>query len=152
MFSMLHPLDEITPIVCKSGGLFGSRVQYVSDHTMRIVFTSADPSIVMTYDTVQGSHTVWALRKVKTEEQNAVLKYTDQLGTPQHGLMNSSLTAHLRSVSKGDSPAASPFQNYSSLHSQSRSLSSPSIHSRSHSPSISNMAALSTIDSMVLYM
>ncbi|XP_069625312.1 anaphase-promoting complex subunit 1 isoform X3 [Ranitomeya imitator] len=150
MFSMLHPLDEITPIVCKSGGLFGSRVQYVSDHTMRIVFTSADPSIVMTYDTVQGSHTVWALRKVKTEEQNAVLKYTDQLGTPQHGLMNSSLTAHLRSVSKGDSPAASPFQNYSSLHSQSRSLSSPSIHSRSHSPSISNMAALSRSHSPAL--
>ncbi|XP_073401268.1 anaphase-promoting complex subunit 1-like isoform X2 [Dendrobates tinctorius] len=150
MFSMLHPLDEITPIVCKSGGLFGSRVQYVSDHSMQIVFTSAVPSIVMTYDTVQGSHTVWALRKVKTEEQNAVLKYTDQLGTPQHGLMNSSLTAHLRSVSKGDSPAASPFQNYSSLHSQSRSLSSPSIHSRSHSPSISNMAALSRSHSPAL--
>jgi anaphase-promoting complex subunit 1 len=35
---------------------------------------------------------------------------------------------------------ASPFQNYSSIHSQSRSASSPSLHSRS--PSISNMAAL----------
>ncbi|XP_056423181.1 anaphase-promoting complex subunit 1 [Hyla sarda] len=151
MFSMLHPLDEITPLVCRSGGIFGStRVQYVSDHTLRIVFTNADPSIVMTYDTVQGSHTVWALRKVKSEEQSAVLKYPDQLGTPQHGMMNSSLTAHLRSVSKGDSPTASPFQNYSSLHSQSRSVGSPSIHSRSHSPSISNMAALSRSHSPAL--
>ncbi|KAG9468650.1 hypothetical protein GDO78_022271 [Eleutherodactylus coqui] len=152
MFSMLHPLDEIAPLVCRSGGMFGStRVQYVSDHTMRIVFTNVEPSIVMTYDTVQSSHTVWALRKVKSEEQNAVLKYPDQLGTPQHGMtMNSSLTAHLRSVSKGDSPTASPFQNYSSLHSQSRSVSSPGIHSRSHSPSISNMAALSRSHSPAL--
>ncbi|KAM4693876.1 anaphase-promoting complex subunit 1 [Discoglossus pictus] len=151
MFSMLHPLDEITPLVCRSGGIFGnSRVQYVSDNTLRIVFTNADPSIVMTYDTVQCTHTVWALRKVKPEEQNVVLKYQDQMGTPQHGMCGSSLTAHLRSVSKADSPAASPFQNYSSLHSQSRSVSSPSIHSRSHSPSISNMAALSRSHSPAL--
>ncbi|PIO35329.1 hypothetical protein AB205_0200760, partial [Aquarana catesbeiana] len=108
MFSMLHPLDEITPLVCKSGGIFASsRVQYVSDNTLRIVFSNADPSIVMTYDTVQGAHTVWALRKVKSE-------------------------------------------NYSSIHSQSRSVSSPSIHSRSHSPSISNMAALSRSHSPAL--
>ncbi|XP_068088385.1 anaphase-promoting complex subunit 1 isoform X1 [Hyperolius riggenbachi] len=151
MFSMLHPLDEITPLVCRSGGIFGSsRLQYVSDHTLRIVFTNTDPSIVMTYDTVQGSHTVWALRKVKSEEQNAVLKYPDLLGTPQHGTINSSLTAHLHSVSKVDSPTASPFQNYSPIHGQSRSVSSPSIHSRSHSPSISNMAALSRSHSPAL--
>ncbi|XP_053552431.1 anaphase-promoting complex subunit 1, partial [Bombina bombina] len=143
MFSMLHPLDEITPLVCRSGGVFGNaRIQYVSDNTLRIVFTNTDPSIVMTYDTLQCLHTVWALRKVKPEEQNVVLKYADQLGTPQHGVTAGSLAAHLRSVSKGESPMASPFQNYSSLHSQSRSVSSPSIHSRSHSPSISNMAAL----------
>ncbi|KAJ7428980.1 hypothetical protein WISP_00325 [Willisornis vidua] len=68
MFSMLHPLDEITPLVWKSGGVFGSaRVQYVADHALRIVFLSSDPSIVMTYDTVQGLHTVWALRRVKPE-------------------------------------------------------------------------------------
>ncbi|KAM8947728.1 anaphase-promoting complex subunit 1 isoform 2-T2 [Pelodytes ibericus] len=147
MFSMLHPLDEITPLVCRSGGIFGSsRVQYVSDHTLRIVFTYSDPSIVMTYDTVQSSHTVWALRKVKPEEQTCVLKYPDHLGTPQCGMTNSSLTAHLRSVS----PTASPFQNYSSIHSQSRSVSSPNIHSRSHSPSISNMAALSRSHSPAL--
>ena len=49
-------------------GVFGSsRVQYVADHTLRIVFLSADPSIVMTYDTVQSLHTVWALRRVKPE-------------------------------------------------------------------------------------
>ncbi|XP_010212840.1 PREDICTED: anaphase-promoting complex subunit 1-like [Tinamus guttatus] len=149
MFSMLHPLDEVTPLVCKSGGVFGSaRVQYVADYTMRIVFLNAEPSIMMTYDTVQSLHTVWALRRVKPEEQTTVLKFAEQLGTPQHVATSSSLTAHLRSLSKGDSPVASPFQNYSSLHSQSRSVSSPSTQSRS--PSISNMAALSRSHSPAL--
>uniref|UniRef100_A0A8D0PGE7 Anaphase-promoting complex subunit 1 n=1 Tax=Sus scrofa TaxID=9823 RepID=A0A8D0PGE7_PIG len=149
MFSMLHPLDEITPLVCKSGSLFGSsRVQYVVDHAMKIVFLSTDPSIVMTYDTVHGLHSVWTLRRVKTEEENVVLKFSEQGGTPQHVATSSSLTAHLRSLSKGDSPVASPFQNYSSIHSQSRSTSSPSLHSRS--PSISNMAALSRAHSPAL--
>lgn len=69
-----------------------------------------------------------------------VLKFSEQLGTPQNVAASSSLTAQLRSLSKGDSPMASPFQNYSSIHSQSRSVSSPSMQSRS--PSISNMAAL----------
>ena len=50
--------------------MFGSaRVQYVADYTLRIVFLSAEPSIVMTYDTVQSLHTVWALRRVKPEVQ-----------------------------------------------------------------------------------
>uniref|UniRef100_A0A8U8B5V0 Anaphase-promoting complex subunit 1 n=1 Tax=Geospiza parvula TaxID=87175 RepID=A0A8U8B5V0_GEOPR len=149
MFSMLHPLDEITPLVWKSGGVFGSsRVQYVADHTLRIVFLSADPSIVMTYDTVQSLHTVWALRRVKPEEQSLVLKFPEQGGTPQHMATSSSLTAHLRSLSKGDSPVGSPFQNYSSIHSQSRSSSSPNLQSRS--PTISNMAALSRSHSPAL--
>ncbi|XP_030051793.1 anaphase-promoting complex subunit 1 [Microcaecilia unicolor] len=153
LFSMLHPLDEITPLVCKSGGVFGcARVQYVAEPTMKTVFTTNEPSIIMTYDTVQNVHSVWALRRVKPEEQNVVLKYPDQQGTPQHVSTSNSLTAHIWSVSKGDSPAPSPFQNYPSMHSQSRSASSPSIHSRSHSPSISNMAALSRSHSPALGM
>uniref|UniRef100_H3ATJ7 Anaphase-promoting complex subunit 1 n=1 Tax=Latimeria chalumnae TaxID=7897 RepID=H3ATJ7_LATCH len=151
MFSMLHPLDEIAPLVCKSGGTFGpSRVQYVADHTLKIVFTSTKPSIIMIYDTVQCLHVVWALRKVKPEEQNAVLKFSEQVGTPQHLTTSSSLAAHFKSVSKGESPTSSPFQNYSSIHSQSRSTSSPSVLSRCHSPSISNMAAVSRSHSPAL--
>uniref|UniRef100_A0A8D2NR13 Anaphase-promoting complex subunit 1 n=1 Tax=Zosterops lateralis melanops TaxID=1220523 RepID=A0A8D2NR13_ZOSLA len=148
MFSMLHPLDEITPLVWKSGVFGSSRVQYVADHTLQIVFLSADPSIVMTYDTVQSLHMVWALRRVKPEEQSLVLKFPEQGGTPQHMATSSSLTAHLRSLSKGDSPGGSPFQNYSSIHSQSRSGSSPNLQSRS--PTISNMAALSRSHSPAL--
>lgn len=80
------------------------------------------------------------------KEESAVLKFSEQGGTPQAAAPSSSLTANLRSLSKGDSPVASPFQNYSSIHSQSRSTSSPSLHSRS--PSISNMAALRWVSSV----
>ncbi|KTG43188.1 hypothetical protein cypCar_00046767, partial [Cyprinus carpio] len=67
LFSMLHPLDEIAPVVCKSTGLFESRLQYVSDSALRVVFTCHEPSIIMTYDTQQCTHTIWSLRKVTPE-------------------------------------------------------------------------------------
>ncbi|GCC32344.1 hypothetical protein chiPu_0010805 [Chiloscyllium punctatum] len=145
MFSMLHPLDEIAPLVCKpTGGVTNiTRVQYVADYTLKIIFSSSAPSIIVTYDTAQCLHAVWALRKIKTEEQNTVLRCPSTAGTPQQIVTSSSLTAHLRSVSKGESPIASPFQNFSSFPGQNRSTVSPGAHSRSHSPSISNMAALS---------
>ncbi|MED6286718.1 hypothetical protein CHARACLAT_009051 [Characodon lateralis] len=163
VFSMLHPLDEIAPIVCKPSGLFeGSRVQYVSDSNMKIVFTCCQPSIVVSYDTVQGTHTVWALRKVTHDERSMVLRFpAEPAGTPLGLMASGFLTSHLRNASHVDSPggsgaaglgsgvgissALSSPLHYSALHShQSRIMtSSPGAHSRVPSPSISNMAALS---------
>ncbi|KAJ8250814.1 hypothetical protein COCON_G00227360 [Conger conger] len=147
VFSMLHPLDEIAPVVCRSTGLFeASRVQYVSDSALRIVFSSCEPSLIMTYDTLQCAHTVWALRKVSSEEQLMVLK-PEQVATPQNLMAPSFLNTHLRNVSKMESPA-SPFPSYS-LHAQGRmtssppGLPSPTWPPSAHSPAISNMAALS---------
>ncbi|XP_006783633.1 anaphase-promoting complex subunit 1 [Neolamprologus brichardi] len=164
VFSMLHPLDEIAPVVCKPAGLFeGSRVQYVSDSAMKIVFTCCQPSIVVSYDTVQGIHSVWTLRKVTHDERSTVLRCpAEPVGTPLGLMASGFLTSHLRNVSRLDSPggtgpsghglgtgtsavgSSSPL-HYSALHShQSRIVtSSPGTHSRVHSPSISNMAALS---------
>ncbi|KAK1905988.1 Anaphase-promoting complex subunit 1 [Dissostichus eleginoides] len=165
VFSMLHPLDEIAPIVCKPTGLFeSSRVQYASEATMKIMFSCCQPSIVVSYDTVQGIHSVWALRIVTQDERSSVLRCTaDPVGTPLGLMASGLLTSHLRNISRLDSPGgsgatglgpgtatscaigtSSPL-HYSALHShQSRIMtSSPGIHSRVHSPSISNMAALS---------
>uniref|UniRef100_A0A3Q2CTV5 Anaphase-promoting complex subunit 1 n=1 Tax=Cyprinodon variegatus TaxID=28743 RepID=A0A3Q2CTV5_CYPVA len=142
VFSMLHPLDEIAPIVCKPSGLFSSsRVQYVSDSNMKIVFTCCEPSLVISYDTVQGTHTVWALRRVTHDECSMVLSCpADPDGTPLGLMASGFLTSHLRNSSHLDSPL-----HYSALHShQGRFMtSSPGAHSRVHSPTISNMAALS---------
>uniref|UniRef100_UPI0037E7A35D anaphase-promoting complex subunit 1 n=1 Tax=Semicossyphus pulcher TaxID=241346 RepID=UPI0037E7A35D len=159
VFSMLHPLDEIAPLVCKPTGLFeGSRVQYASDATMKIAFSCCQPSLVVFYDTVQGIHSVWALRKVTHDERSTVLRCPSEPVSTPLGLMASGvLTSHLRNISRLDSPggsgptgtscavgAGSPL-HYSTLHThQSRIMtSSPGFHSRVHSPSISNMAALS---------
>lgn len=46
------------------GHFEGSRVQYASDATMTIVFSCCQPSLVVSYDTVQAIHSVWVLRKV----------------------------------------------------------------------------------------
>uniref|UniRef100_A0A3P8R8S0 Anaphase-promoting complex subunit 1 n=1 Tax=Astatotilapia calliptera TaxID=8154 RepID=A0A3P8R8S0_ASTCA len=143
VFSMLHPLDEIAPVVCKPAGLFeGSRVQYVSDSAMKIVFTCCQPSIVVSYDTVQGIHSVWTLRKVTHDERSTVLRCpAEPVGTPLGLMASGFLTSHLRNVSRHDSPVEQPNQVISR---RSRIVSSsPGTHSRVHSPSISNMAALS---------
>uniref|UniRef100_A0A8C7YWB1 Anaphase-promoting complex subunit 1 n=1 Tax=Oryzias sinensis TaxID=183150 RepID=A0A8C7YWB1_9TELE len=152
LFSMLHPLDEIAPVVCRSGGLIqGSCVQYACDSTMKVLFTSSQPSMVVSYDPMQGTHSVWALRKVTHDERSTVLRYPTEPGGTLLGLMASGfLTSHLRNTSRLDSPggcgtAGGPGTGSSILHShQSRIVtSSPGVHSRVHSPNISNMAALS---------
>ncbi|XP_062851927.1 anaphase-promoting complex subunit 1 [Trichomycterus rosablanca] len=143
LFSMLHPLDEIAPVVSRSTGLFESqRLQYVSDNALRVVFSCEDPSIIMTYDTLQCTHTIWALRRVTPEEQSTVLKCPGQDGPAQTpSAAPTFFGTHLRSMSRLDSPG-SPLHCHA-LHNQSRIPASPVLHSRAHSPSISNMAALS---------
>ena len=132
VFSMLHPLDEIAPVVCKPTGMThthththtlthkhrhthtdtdththiqtkrrktrisaifdlilsvcvffpglfeGSRVQYASDSTMKIVFSCSQPSLIVSYDTLQGIHSVWALRKVTPDVSDDTDTYTNK--------------------------------------------------------------------------
>lgn len=83
--------------MCDFSGLFeGSHVQYASDATMKIVFSCCQPSVVVSYDTVQGIHSVWALRKVTQD----VSEYTDiHIQTQRVYLsLTSSLLPPIRSV------------------------------------------------------
>uniref|UniRef100_A0A8D3DCQ7 Anaphase-promoting complex subunit 1 n=1 Tax=Scophthalmus maximus TaxID=52904 RepID=A0A8D3DCQ7_SCOMX len=141
LFSMLHPLDEIAPVVCKPAGLFeGSRVQYASESSMKILFSCCQPSIVVSYDTIQGIHIVWALRKVTNDV--SVLA-PEPVGTPLGLMASGFLTSHLRNISRLDSPGGSGAAGALHSHQSRMMTSSPGLHSRVHSPSISNMAALS---------
>uniref|UniRef100_A0A2K6DAI7 Anaphase-promoting complex subunit 1 n=1 Tax=Macaca nemestrina TaxID=9545 RepID=A0A2K6DAI7_MACNE len=119
LFSSLQNITAWDLCVCV--GIFGSsRVQYVVDHAMKIVFLNTDPSIVMTYDAVQNVHSVWTLRRVKSEVRRKARR-----GTPQNVATSSSLTAHLRRVH-----SFSGVQRFNiSSHNQS-----PKRHSISHSP------------------
>ncbi|KAM9809546.1 anaphase-promoting complex subunit 1 [Syngnathus typhle] len=165
LFSMLHPIDEVAPVVYKPSGPFdSSRVEYMTESSSKIVFTCCQPSVIVTYDSEHGIHSVWRLRKVTSEERSMVLSclaepFAEPLGFQATGL----LMSHLRNHSRLDTPCGSKAarfnpgagasgviganspHHYSTVHShQSRTLmSSPVMHSRVHSPGISKMAAVS---------
>ncbi|KAF3841859.1 hypothetical protein F7725_023810 [Dissostichus mawsoni] len=118
-------LDEIAPIVCK-------------------------PTVV-SYDTVQGIHSVWALRIVTQDERSSVLRCTaDPVGTPLALMASGLLTSHLRNISRLDSPEAlchwyqlsSPLQRSAQPPEQNHDVFTRDTLPSSL-PSISNMAALS---------
>uniref|UniRef100_A0A672FSP0 Anaphase-promoting complex subunit 1 n=1 Tax=Salarias fasciatus TaxID=181472 RepID=A0A672FSP0_SALFA len=131
VFSMLHPLDEIAPVVCKHTG---SHVQYLSDCTMKIVFTCCQPSIVVSYDTLQGTHAVWALRKVTNDVSDYTHSHAHTYSCLSHLFLSSSCTVG------GSSPL---YHNALHRHQSRIMTSSPGLHSRVQSQNISNMAALS---------
>lgn len=66
-------------------------MQYASDTTMTIVFSCCQPSLVVSYDTVQGIHSVWVLRKVTTD----VSDHTDTHTKKQTQRVCLSLTSSL---------------------------------------------------------
>lgn len=63
-FSLTHPLDDVTPILVKSH----QGLQYYNDSDLQIIFASANPSIVFTYDWKLGIHSLWKLRKTTRDE------------------------------------------------------------------------------------
>ena len=43
------------------------KVSYLTDNTQHVVFSSQDPSLVLTYDTMVGVHSAWRIRKARTD-------------------------------------------------------------------------------------
>ncbi|XP_043478595.1 anaphase-promoting complex subunit 1 [Leptopilina heterotoma] len=62
-FSLMHPLDEICPLLIKHGS-----ISYMCDSSQKIVFTSSEPSLAVIYDTKTGLHSVYKIRKATPEE------------------------------------------------------------------------------------
>ncbi|XP_052768449.1 anaphase-promoting complex subunit 1-like isoform X2 [Mya arenaria] len=150
VFSMLHPLDEVAPVIIKTGGTVGvTKTSYLTDNTRHIVFTSEDPSLIFTYDTMTGVHSAWKVRKARQEECEAVSNTWDHnnshMFTPGQNFNQSSsnLSRLYGSMSGVASPMVSPMRNYSGRintphlmsHSQSPlTISQPGIDRRSQSP------------------
>ncbi|KAK0145167.1 Anaphase-promoting complex subunit 1 [Merluccius polli] len=141
VFSMLHPLDEVAPVVWRPAAV-SEGVQYMCDSSLKLVFSSLQPSILLCFDTTRGTHSIWALRTVTPQERSAVVRCPPD----QSSLAPGFFTSHLRNASPLDSPSG-PATTSSTLpyagHHNRIMTSSPGAHSRVHSPSISNMAALS---------
>lgn len=63
IFSLSHPLDEVCPVAISQGS-----VHLLDDPALTVVFTSEDPSICMVYNSHTAHHSVYRIRKVRTEE------------------------------------------------------------------------------------
>ncbi|XP_048246060.1 anaphase-promoting complex subunit 1-like [Haliotis rufescens] len=144
LFSMLHPLDEVAPIITKTSGGGGSpKVGYMTDNTQHLVFTSTNPSLAFTYDTELGLHSVWRIRSARADEQSTLSVALDNTsflhlmsGTPGHNQSSSNHSRFFTNIS-GQSPCVSPLRSFSGR------ISSPAGLSRMQSPSVTNMAAVS---------
>uniref|UniRef100_A0A0P4WJL7 Uncharacterized protein n=1 Tax=Scylla olivacea TaxID=85551 RepID=A0A0P4WJL7_SCYOL len=117
-YSLLHPLDEINPLLYRAGFSGSSHPSYMSDLAQQAVFMSQDPSICILYNSVNNSHTIWKIRRAKTEENNLIF----QSGV-QPSLNNTPITSLLSSAA-----------SYTQLHSYSHSHSFSQNHSNMTSP------------------
>lgn len=152
VFSMLHPLDEVAPVITKTSAVNGyPKISYLTDNTQHIVFTSIEPSLVFTYDTMIGVHSIWRVRKARTDECSSVCatfetSFLQPAGHTTSMGLNLSASNHSRFISNlsSQSPSVSPMRNFSGR------ISSPGvgfIRSQSQSPAVNTMAAVSRAQS-----
>ncbi|KAK7071553.1 Anaphase-promoting complex subunit 1, partial [Halocaridina rubra] len=78
LYSLLHPLNEINPLLSRSGYSGSGGPAYMNDLVQQVVFVSEDPSICILYNTSNNSHTFWKVRRASTEENNLVLQSSTQ--------------------------------------------------------------------------
>lgn len=57
-FSLYHPLEEIVPVVFRDGA-DRDHVHFSKDKKLKLVFTSANPSICVTFNEDNGLHSIW---------------------------------------------------------------------------------------------
>nr|XP_034193924.1 anaphase-promoting complex subunit 1 isoform X2 [Osmia lignaria] len=163
-FSLMHPLDEICPVLIKHGN-----ISYMYDSNQQILFTSSEPSLAVIYDAKTGLHSVYKIRKALAEECQIVCGNNDT--TPSifnHSMSASPLNignniSHNKSctnkghlsifgvpnpqLSIGLGVSHSPFSSRTSYTTTCSGGPSPSQQQQQHSRSQSPMATISRCQS-----
>uniref|UniRef100_S4RPX0 Uncharacterized protein n=1 Tax=Petromyzon marinus TaxID=7757 RepID=S4RPX0_PETMA len=145
IYSMLHPLDTVSPVLCRTSGVGGTpRVGYTYEHSHRIVFASPKSPLLLTFDPTLGLHAVWLLRKATPQTQLLMLGYTHQ-GSGGGGVGSAiSFAAHLRGLTRNESSLGHSGGFSSPLHQlHCQQLLHASTTAGGGSPTVSNMASLS---------
>jgi len=75
IFSLLHPLDDLTRVILKHNNKVGE----LTDQTQQIVYTDVESSIAITYNSQTDLHSVWRIRRANQEETESA-RYL-----PEHG-------------------------------------------------------------------
>lgn len=144
IFSMLHPMEEVAPVVKNISSPFG-RANYCTNVSQEIVFTSSEPSLIVLYHKIEGIHSVWKVRRTNTEEVNMNIhnEFNSLSNTPTSysvGQLQSTIS-HSHSSHTPSYNISSPFHS----HLASRVSSPTGFHSKQSSPSVSGLTHMATL-------
>lgn len=89
LFSLLHPLDEIAPLLIKKQN---GMVSFMNETNMKIVATFEEPSICLLYDKKTGMHSVWRVRSPTNEEKTAMARTDYSVSNQSFGSFSSMST------------------------------------------------------------
>ncbi|GFQ73525.1 anaphase-promoting complex subunit 1 [Trichonephila clavata] len=146
IFSMMHPLDDIAPVIKRRISANIVHINYFCDSSEDIVFCCSDPSLVMTYNK-KGFHSIWKLRTTTFQEADYACSKI-QMTTPIKTNNTSAVSASKSSKSKLNISTQTPSLNasspYHSYHS-SRVASPASMQGRSFSPGVSHLTHMATL-------
>lgn len=141
VFSMLHCLDEVSPVIMKTNTSSGLKVSYMTDTSQHIVYTSVEPSLALIYDSQLGVHSAWRIQRAKIDDCSLVCGTMDNSlyhpapGTPLNN--QSSCSSRYFGNLSSQSPSVSPLRNFSGRISSPGCLHLP----QPISPMISSIAA-----------
>ncbi|ELT93542.1 hypothetical protein CAPTEDRAFT_175155 [Capitella teleta] len=103
-FSMLHPLDEVTPVICHTGLGVSSKTSFMTQVSHQVVFTCEQPSLLVIYDKASSSHSVWGLRMATSQGQHPYEPLGQRCLLPPHPLFSFSLHPLLSSSQSAQQP------------------------------------------------
>ncbi|XP_035209328.1 anaphase-promoting complex subunit 1-like isoform X2 [Stegodyphus dumicola] len=153
IFSMMHPLDDIAPVVKRSVSTSTNpqstpQLKYFCDPSEEIIFCNLNPSLIMTYNK-KGFHSVWKLRTTTFEEAEFACSkiQIDSQNNPVHTPVTrassySSKSSHSKLNLSHHTPGHSTHSPFRSF--PSSCVNSPA-GSRSMSPSASGLTHMATL-------
>lgn len=139
LFSLLHPLDEVAPVITRTavhGDIPKFGYQYDTDNA-EVVSTCVEPSMLLMYHRESGTHSVWEVRRTTQEEdQVAANVYCDDRATE----FSSTLQSPTSSLAQSPVPHSTPVATqrfHSGMFAPSGQVA------RTQSASLTHMATLS---------
>lgn len=128
LFCLLHPLDDFTRVIVKQGG----RLSEWTDQSNSIIYTSTEPSMAVTYNSLTEQHSVWRVRRATQPESEKSLFLSPESGSGTSSSHPSGTSAMTGSFTP--SSGQSSIRGMAS-HSPSLALTPGRIHTSAMSPS-----------------
>ncbi|KAG8191889.1 hypothetical protein JTE90_019823 [Oedothorax gibbosus] len=144
IFSMMHPLDDIAPVIKRTITSNSIQVNYFCDSSEEIIYCNSDPSVAITYNK-KGYHSLWKLRTTSFQEAEfACHEIPMESRTKTPLARTSSKIRYPKMNLSTHTPTAkdsSPFHSYHS----SRVASPITLGGSSHSPSLIGLTHMATL-------